>query len=937
MMQTALIIYPHHSWELYTAALYRIRENGDSVHLEGMAQASEFEEEATAQREVIRLSHKLLPQEIYKTFGVRNYRKESIFWADADKKTQKQVQQFCNKLLCQMVSLSNEATIPLFYRATLKSELLLANELRVSHDKVTPLMHFVRNEEEVTYSLKLRVGKEELTLSQHPVQILAASPGLIRIDNTLHIMPPQYSGRIVMPFLKNDCIRIPKRMEDEYFRKFILHNVAWAEISSEGFDIQDLSVTPSCKLTSEEDAFGNHILVPHFLYGKHAFTITDKRVGCVWIETDGTNYTFMRILRNKQWEAECIEKLSELYNENNSGTNGILRWKDAASQVDWLRTKHDELRQAGFHVQQLRNKTYYVGQNHIVQHHTWVGDWLQLHISIKLDDGLELPFSQLRDTILNGSREHVLPTGETLIIPEEWVMRYGEVLLLNQGDENGVFRIHRHTIKEFEWNQDTQGCKDTDFTIPSTLKATLRPYQHEGYKWMLQHLLSGSGCCLSDEMGLGKTVQTIALLLKYKAISCTVESKQTPQDGFLFSEEEMSGKGTNDSMDRLFEKKTCIIVSPASLVHNWRNELQRFAPTLSLLEYTGTVQQRQQKRVALMSWDVVITTYHTLSNDIEYLNSIDFGVAVFDESQAFKNRNAQVYAAVRKLKATQHIALSGTPIENNLSELWSLMSVLDYPVLGDFKSFEHLFMRPIADDLNSRRTEVLRKMVSPYMLKRTKEQVLSDLPERQDETIVCPMTEEQAAFYQQALSQARNEILRDEEPQNVHVLTAIQQLRQIANGEGKIEVLMHMLSNLRGTKHRVLLFSEYVGFLERISQEMKKEGWAHNMMTGQTLNREKVIDDFRQHEDHQFFLVSLKAGGVGLNLTEASYVFLLDPWWNLSAEEQAIGRAHRIGQKQSVFVYRLVSEGTLEEQILHLQERKQNVIDAVMPFILKKK
>ena len=239
--------------------------------------------------------------------------------------------------------------------------------------------------------------------------------------------------------------------------------------------------------------------------------------------------------------------------------------------------------------------------------------------------------------------------------------------------------------------------------------------------------------------------------------------------------------------------------------------------------------------------------------------------------------------------------------------------------------------------LSSRR-DLLRRLIAPYFLKRTKEEVLSDLPERQDEVVVCAMTDEQTSQYTEELSKARNEWLdptASSQGRQIHILAALQRLRQIANGEGKMGVVFDYLENLRQTTHKVLIFSEYVTLLEQVGSEMTSRGWNYALLTGQTQGREQVIARFQQSPDCQFFLISLKAGGVGLNLTAADYVFLLDPWWNRAAEEQAIARAHRIGQQRSVFVYRFVSAGTLEEQILSLQDRKQSLIDSVMPFICK--
>ena len=449
-------------------------------------------------------------------------------------------------------------------------------------------------------------------------------------------------------------------------------------------------------------------------------------------------------------------------------------------------------------------------------------------------------------------------------------------------------------------------------------------------------------------MGLGKTLQTIALLLKYKEATKATEPVSKPLSGMLFSDEEMQGKreeGTANDERLDLPYRTSLVVAPASVVHNWRNELTRFAPSLSVMTYTGDTAKRKDKRIALMRWDVVLTTYRTLLNDIELLSQNEFGIVVFDESQAFKTATSQIHQAVTRLQALHRMALSGTPVENNLQELWSLMNVLNPNLLGNERSFQNAFVNPIAVQMEesgeyqlSSRRDLLRRLIAPYFLKRTKEEVLSDLPERQDEVVVCAMTDEQTSQYTEELSKARNEWLdptASSQGRQIHILAALQRLRQIANGEGKMAVVFDYLENLRQTQHKVLIFSEYVTLLEQVGSEMTSRGWNYALLTGQTQGREQVIARFQNSIDCQFFLISLKAGGVGLNLTAADYVFLLDPWWNRAAEEQTIARAHRIGQQRSVFVYRFVSAGTLEEQILTLQDRKQSLIDSVMPFICK--
>ncbi len=340
---------------------------------------------------------------------------------------------------------------------------------------------------------------------------------------------------------------------------------------------------------------------------------------------------------------------------------------------------------------------------------------------------------------------------------------------------------------------------------------------------------------------------------------------------------------------------------------------------------------------------MTLTTYQTLRNDIDHLSRFSFGMVVFDESQQFKNYGSVLYGAVKRLKSSFRLALSGTPMENNLSELWSLMSVLVPELLGQYTVFRDNFISPIDRNLLSEKTDILRRMISPFFLRRKKEDVLDSLPPRQDETILCDMTPEQSSMYEQELSSMRNMLMDDSAGKDtMHVLAAITRLRQIASfpmvlnpsvPSGKLEAVFEKLEQLQNTSHKALVFSEYVSFLDVVATEMTARGWDYVSLTGKSSDRESVVDRFMNDEECRWFLISLKAGGVGLNLTRADYVFILDPWWNSSVEEQAVCRAYRIGQDNPVVVYRFITEDTLEQQIVELQESKSSLIEAVMSVV----
>ena len=558
---------------------------------------------------------------------------------------------------------------------------------------------------------------------------------------------------------------------------------------------------------------------------------------------------------------------------------------------------------------------------------------------------------------MNDEHEYILDDGSIFLIPDEWFARYGGIMMFARVEKEYI-SLHRCQMPILAaMGVDTEEEVPNDLSVPQGLKAQLRHYQQTGFEWLYRHFTTQTGCCLSDDMGLGKTIQTIALLLKYKE-TCQRRPQQYANQNnsplTLFSMEEMRSEPERASDTKNgIPYQTTLVISPASVVYNWRNELHRFAPQLTVCEYTGTAEERRQKRQALMRWDVVLTTYQTLRNDIEYFSHLSFGILVFDESQCFKNRNSQIYQSVVCLQARHRIALSGTPLENSLSDLWSLMNVLNPMLLGNHPTFQRNYLNPISQNMQDRKSAILRTLITPYFLKRSKEDVLPDLPARLDELVSCEMTAEQQQAYDEELSSARNFLLscKDNAKQEVfaastHVLTAINRLRQIAChprlagkegiDSGKFTEIFSRLETLYETEHKVLIFSEYVSLLLLVGEEMTKRNWMYEMLTGETRNREDVINRFTNTPSCHFFLISLKAGGVGLNLTSADYVFMLDPWWNRAAEEQAISRAHRIGQQRSVFVYRFISQNTLEEDILNLQDRKHSLIEAVLPFINKK-
>ncbi len=440
--------------------------------------------------------------------------------------------------------------------------------------------------------------------------------------------------------------------------------------------------------------------------------------------------------------------------------------------------------------------------------------------------------------------------------------------------------------------------------IPSGLKAELRDYQEIGFRWMVRLDHWGAGACLADDMGLGKTVQTIAFLL-YKA-----------------------AEGAS------------LVVAPASVLMNWSRELARFAPSLKV-----TVLNEQDDRAVALTglgeYDVVLTTYGLLVREKEALTAVEWNVICLDEAHTIKNRGTKMSEAAMSLKSGSRVILTGTPVQNYLGELWNLFQFLNPGLLGSYEAFSQKFIIPVENLQDKDRQSQLKRMIQPFMLRRTKSEVVEELPEKTEIFRSVPMSASEAVAYEAMRLKAKNELEQDTR-MNMNALAAITRLREAAcamplvrNGwteePTKVSALRELVGDIISGGNSVLVFSQFTGFLDIVSAMLEKEGVQHFYLQGSTplKKRQEMVNGFQRGEK-PVFLISLKAGGLGLNLTGANYVIHLDPWWNPAIEQQATDRAYRIGQQQNVTVYHLIAANSIEEKILRLHKTKQNLADAIL-------
>jgi len=465
------------------------------------------------------------------------------------------------------------------------------------------------------------------------------------------------------------------------------------------------------------------------------------------------------------------------------------------------------------------------------------------------------------------------------------------------------------------WREQRQRLEQAHaFTpdLPGTLQADLRPYQREGYEWLARLSQWGAGACLADDMGLGKTVQVLALLLHRAA------------DG------------------------PALVVAPTSVVANWIDEARRFAPTLNVLAYGGPPLLRHELLAELGALDLVVTSYGLLQSDIDQLAEIAWHSAVLDEAQAIKNPVTKRAKAVRRLGADFRLVTTGTPIQNNLIDLHSLFGFINPGLLGSLDHFRRHFAAPIERSGSTNARGRLRRLIAPFLLRRLKTDVLDDLPERTEITLHVEMAPVEAAFYEALRQRAVDDLEaapgdgKGEGARRLQVLAHLTRLRLAccnpklvrateAPPSSKLETFLEVLGELRENRHKVLVFSQFVSHLKLIEDSVRATGIPYQYLDGSTPAKARAerVAAFQAGEG-DVFLISLKAGGTGLNLTAADYVIHMDPWWNPAVEDQASDRAHRIGQTRPVTIYRLVAKGTIEDQIVALHRHKKDLADRLL-------
>ncbi len=795
----------------------------------------------------------------------------------------------------------------------------------IDEERIKPEFDIKKEKDQIQITCYVRINGERVPIHKNESQ----SPLVFLYGGQVALLNSVMEAMVIIAYLGNNPVFIPEadwpaRLEADILplsQKYPVH------FSANLIERSD-KIKPQLCIRFKE--MSNMLLIhPRFRYhneevewdnGEQVVTISKDKV--------------LLIHRDKEAENAFINSLRKTHTrfERNTNQNYFHLLSKEALSNNWFLNFMDFLRENKVHAQGLNQLKKFRFNQFRPETKLEISsdiDWFDARVAVKFGEQL----ASIRDIkkALSRKQNYIpLEDGSLGILPEKWMEKYSLLFRMGQEAENGL-RVSKYNFgiidELYEHIDDKELLEELEekkqmllnfdnlpaIPIPSNIRSVLRNYQESGLQWLSYLDDIKWGGILADDMGLGKTLQTLSFLQHAKNVN-----------GRCFA----------------------LVVCPTSLIYNWENEIKKFTPDLSFYIHHG--QGRSYNTKELKKNNIILTSYGTLRSDIQLFIKFVFDYAILDESQFIKNPHSKVTKAARLLNAGNRFCLSGTPMQNNTFDIYSQMNFLNPGMLGSIDFFKNEFSQPIDKGEDEERKNHLRKLIYPFILRRTKEQVARDLPEKSEMVLFCEMDKEQKSIYEAYRNLYRSKILGTIDEQGIGrsqftILQGLMKLRQICdspailkdetygNHSVKLDELSRELQeNVSG--HKVLIFSQFLGMLDLIRQKLKKQHIPFEYFDGSTppKEREKAIYNFQNNEESRVFLISLKAGGVGLNLTAADYVYIIDPWWNPAVEQQAIDRTHRIGQTKNIFAYRMICKDTIEEKILQLQEKKKTLVKDVI-------
>ncbi len=799
--------------------------------------------------------------------------------------------------------------------------------VEVAAQPAVPMLDVREDSHGLRLRATLRTGAEAVALDDPALVRLCADP-LWLLHEGIALPVEGGGGPVVEMFGRSPDLLIPDDERETFVERFLLPLAARVPITGDAVAWEDAGGDPQPRLylTEQQGELGAAL---RFGYGDLEVPY-EKAAAETLLLRPSDGLTVARVARRADQEEALRQSVTE-YGLKRGPEPGLFALRAGVAPVDFLLRQVPRLAAAGFEVfgeEALTSARINRNPPQLSWRVSSGIDWFDLDAVVSYGDQ-ELALKDIRRAVRRRERFVKLADGTIGEIPDEWLERYralfafadetdaglrlanSQLGLLDQLMDDGEpveadpeFLRRRERLRAFD--------KVKSQPLPKNLNATLRPYQKAGVDWL--HFLHDYefGGCLADDMGLGKTVITLTFL------------------------QSLYERGASTA--------ATLLVLPRSLVSNWEREAARFTPGLRVLSHAHPTRARDI--AGFDGHDLVLTTYGILLRDIEMLRRHRFHYVILDEAQAIKNPLSQSGRAARLLQADHRLTLTGTPVENSTLELWSQFAFVNPGLLGTLEQFRSEFAAPIEKGQDEAAAKSLRGLVRPFLLRRTKDQVARDLPPRTERIVLTDMEPAQRRMYDQRRDEFRAQILGLLDEQGLDtvrmkILEGLLRLRQISNhprlveplsgaGSAKMDTLLETLETLRAEGHKALVFSQFVGMLTLLRAEMDARGIPYEYLDGKTKDRQERVDRFQNDPSLPFFLISLRAGGVGLNLTAADYVLHVDPWWNPAVEMQATDRTHRIGQDKPVFVHKFIARDTVEEKILELQERKRSLVSRLV-------
>lgn len=786
-------------------------------------------------------------------------------------------------------------------------------------EDVPELMYCFDNQpDKIVYSLDIRLNNRPLSIAKGV--LVTQSKARILVADRLYEFDPSVDGMKLVPFFTKPFVTVLQSNAPDYIEKVIMPLTTTNRVVAKGFDIQLISGMSNAVLRVRENKAsrqlslfdatdgtlqsGEVVLELLFEYENFRFW-AGQGAKTTRLEMSDDSFTITKVERDKALETEMIGALRQL----GIDLDGRIKKMSYTDGIDFINQHLKTIESAGIDVQFEASgeaNRFFIGEQEISVVIEEERDWFDIKGRVVFGE-YEIPFIVILNHIRRNQPQLRLPGGTYAIIPQAWFDEYRSLAEFSRTENGRVILKKHHVMVTGSFYQSgsvrlgdklgiralLEGKAVDEFELPKGFNGRLRRYQQEGYNWLRQLNALNLGGCLADDMGLGKTVQTLCLL--------------------QWAKEQAEGMS--------------LLVVPTTLLYNWRNEAAQFCS--DLIVYTHAGPDRSVDAGSFAGADLILTSYAILRRDAELLRRLEFNYVILDEAQAIKNPHSLTATACFGIKARHYLTLTGTPVENSLSDLWTQMHFVNRNILGSLPRF-------LKESKNDDKLTLYRRLIRPFLLRRHKNEVLNDLPEKSIIVQYCDMDESQQEFYRETRNQFRDKMLdqKNSRQNAIALLEGLMRLRQAANhpvladkqytgSSGKFELVCEMLDDIRRQGNKALVFSSFTEHLKLFRRYLDEQQVNYCYIDGSTSDRKEQVDRFQTSDDYPFFLLSLKAGGTGLNLTRASYVLLLDPWWNPAAEAQAFDRAHRIGQTNKVFVYKFITRSSVEEKILLLQEEKK--------------